>query len=408
MQTILTTSERQTSPYRWVILFLTFLTGFLVIGFQSTGLPALFGEIATSLELDLVQIGLVWGVGSLMGIFTTVIGGSLIDYFGTRRSLVTLCFALGIIGALRGIAVDFWTIFLFSFFVGMVQPVVPLNLVKLNRQWFASHQLGLANGIMSGGFALGLMLGARLSATVLSPLLGGWREVLFLFGLVTILMSIIWLVMHPPMEKTKAKRPNIKQIFANLRMVTRYRELWVIAVAGFGVGGLMRGLVGYVPIYLREIGWDTFNADTAMTVFFLASLIGVVPISYISDRIGDRFKMMIIATTMMSIGTTMMFLAGSTFWTVILAMVIAGCCFDGFMAMRNASITEVEGLDMVMVGSALGFGGMLTNIAGTTIPPLGNSLSTIGLNVPFLLWACSGLLAMTVLVTYRITKKTHP
>ena len=70
--------------------------------------------------------------------------------------------------------------------------------------------------------------------------------------------------------------------------MARFRELWVIALAVFGVLGVMRGLGGYVPTYLREIGWDAASADTAMTVFFFCSLLGVVPISHFSDRLGNR------------------------------------------------------------------------------------------------------------------------
>ena len=405
MQTVLTQGERQSSSYRWVILAMVTLSGFITMGFPSTGLSALFSEIADSLQLDLIQIGIIWGVGSLMGIFTTLLGGTLIDYFGTRRSLVALCLATGITGALRGFAVDFWSLFLFSFLFGMVQPVLPMNFIKLNRQWFASQQLGFASGVMSAGFATGLMLGSRLSATVLSPMLGGWRAVLIFMGICAILLGILWAILHPPMEKSKASQPNLKQFFANLRRVIRYRELWIIAIAGFGVTGLMRGLVGYVPTYLREIGWDAVDADSAITLFFLASLISVVPISHISDRLGSRRLVMAFGTAMMALGTGLMFLAGDDFWLVMLSMVIAGFCFDSFMALKGASITEIEGLEVAIMGSALGFAGMIQNLGSTIVPPAGNTLSTIALHVPFLLWAGAGLLGMLSLLSFRKKKQ---
>ena len=86
---------------------------------------------------------------------------------------------------------------------------------------------------------------------------------------------------------------------------------------------------------------------------------------------------------------------------MILAMVIAGCCFDSFMALMGASITEVEGLEIALMGSALGFGGVLQNLGGSILPPIGNSLSTTALNNPFLLWAASGLFATVILLSYR-------
>ncbi len=397
-------SKRQDSAYRWVILAMVTLSGFLVMGFPTTGLSALFSEIAESLDLSLVDIGVIWGVGSLMGIFTALVGGSLIDQFGTRRTLVVLCLATGVFGASRGFAFDFWSLFLSSFFFGMVQPILPMNFVKLNREWFRSRQLGFASGVMSAGFATGLMLGSRLSATVLSPLLGGWRAVLVFLGLCAILLAVLWALVHPPVERRRGRRPDLRKIIGNYRYVARFRELWVIALAVFGVLGLMRGLGGYVPTYLREIGWDAANADTAMTVFFFCSLIGVVPISHFSDRLGNRRLVMAFGTSMMSIGCALMYLVGDSFWGVMLAMAIGGFCFDSFMALKGAATTEVEGLELALVGSALGFVGMLQNIGSSFIPPLGNALSTNELNAPFLLWAASGAFATLVLLSYRRRK----
>ena len=196
-------------------------------------------------------------------------------------------------------------------------------------------------------------------------------------------------------------------MLGNLRYVTRFRELWVIALAVFGVLGLMRGLVGYVPTYLREIGWGAVEADSAITIFFFCSLIGVVPISHLSDRLGNRRLVMAFGTSMMTLGTLLMFLVGDNFWGVMLAMALAGFTFDSFMALKGASITEVDGLQIALVGSALGFGGMLQNIGSTITPPLGNTLSTVALNTPFLLWAASGVFATLMLLSYRKRKK-HP
>ncbi len=401
-------SERQNSPYRWVILAMVTLSGFLVMGFPTTSLSALFSEVADSLDLNLIEIGVIWGVGSGMAIFTALVGGAFIDVFGTRRTLVALCLATGCFGALRGFAVDFWSLFLFSMLFGMVQPILPMNFVKLNREWFASRQLGFASGVMSAGFATGLMLGSRLGATVLSPMLGGWRPVLILTGVCAIALALIWAVVHPPTERRASARIDIGQIIRNLRYVMRFRELWVIALSVFGVLGLMRGLVGYVPTYLREIGWGVVEADTAITIFFFCSLIGVVPISHLSDRLGNRRIVMAFGTTMMTIGTILMYLVGDNFWGVMLAMALAGFTFDSFMALKGAYTTEVDGLEIVFVGSALGFVGVLQNIGSTLTPPLGNALTTDALNSPFLLWAASGLFATVMLLSYGKRKKHSP
>ena len=111
---------------------------------------------------------------------------------------------------------------------------------------------------------------------------------LIFLGVCAIALAIVWALVHPPVERRGGDRPDMRKVIGNYRYVARFRELWVIAVSVFGVLGLMRGLGGYVPTYLREIGWDPANsADTAMTVFFFCSLIGVVPISHLVGSAGQ-------------------------------------------------------------------------------------------------------------------------
>ena len=67
-----------------------------------------------------------------------------------------------------------------------------MNGIKIAGQWFPAHQLGLANGLISMGMALGFLLGSLLSATTFSPLLGGWRNVLIVYGIAGAMFSIAW------------------------------------------------------------------------------------------------------------------------------------------------------------------------------------------------------------------------
>ena len=220
-------------------------------------------------------------------------------------------------------------------------------------------------------------------------------------GLSSILLAGLWALLHPPVARKRQPGLDLRLLIANARRVAGFRELRMIALAVFGAVGLTQGVVGYVPTYLREIGWAPVDADSAIPLFFLASMIGVVPISHLSDRLRNRRLVMIFGTSMMTLGTLLMVFADGNYWLVLLAMFVGGLCFDSFMALMGASITEVRGLEIALVGSALGFGGMLQNLGGSMLPPLGNTLSVISLNAPFLLWAAAGLFATLVLLSYR-------
>ena len=65
-----TTNE---SNYRWYILTLAALTHTLAVAMPVMSLPVLFKEISADLSLNLVQIGTIWGIGSLPGIVTGLV-----------------------------------------------------------------------------------------------------------------------------------------------------------------------------------------------------------------------------------------------------------------------------------------------------------------------------------------------
>ena len=81
---------------------------------------------------------------------------------------------------------------------GLIPPIINMSGMKNCGLWFPNRQLGLANGVLAMGMALGFLIGTFLSATVLSPWLGGWRNVMFFFGGIAVLLSIPWLFSPEP------------------------------------------------------------------------------------------------------------------------------------------------------------------------------------------------------------------
>lgn len=108
------------SNYRWYILTLSALTFTFTYAIPTMSLPVLFKEIAEDLNLNLFQLGTVWGMAPLAGALVVFIGGALGDRFGVKRVLVISCLLAGLAGALRGLSGSFTTLvaamFLFGFY----------------------------------------------------------------------------------------------------------------------------------------------------------------------------------------------------------------------------------------------------------------------------------------------------
>jgi MFS family permease len=386
------------SNYKWFILALAGLTATLVIAMPSMAMPVLFSEMSQDLGLSLVQIGAIWGTGALAGLFTGLLGGSIGDRFGAKRIISTGCLVIGITGALRGLSVDFVTLAGTVFLAGLIGAIVPMNLHKVCGVWFSGRNLGLANGVVAAGMAFGFMTGSMVSATFLSPWLGGWRSVLFFYGGVAVVMSIPWAFTRSPLDESEPAPDNrgTTSMSQALSKVARIRSVWLMGLVSLGVGGGIQGMLGYLPLYLREVGWPALRADGALASFHAMSLITVIPLALLSDRLGSRKRFLMIATVMIASGVGMLSIAeGAIVW---IAVLLAGAVRDGFMAIYMTTITELDGVGSHYAGTAIGLAGTLSRVGGLVAPPVGNSLATLHLSLPFLLWAGMAIMGMVCLL----------
>jgi len=366
-------------------------------------MPVLFKEISEDLGLSLVQIGTVWGMASLAGIFISLISGILSDRFGVKLVLGVSCLLVGITGALRGLSGSFLTLAVTVFLNGIARMIIPVNITRTVGIWFKGENLGMANGISAMGMGLGLTLGPMISATVLSPLLGGWRNVLFLYGAVSVVIGILWFLFgrEPRQVDSTTGYSGAVPVRQSLSRLVRIKALWLLGFTlMFRMGGIM-GMTGYLPLYLREQGWTAASADSALASFYAASTICVVPLSLVSDRIGSRKAILFpaVIVTIICLGLLPV-VNGITIWVL---MALAGIFMDGFMAVTTAMLLETEGVGPVYSGTALGLVFTLAQLGSVSSPPIGNSFASVSPGLPFVFWAA---LSIPPLVTLALSKET--
>jgi MFS family permease len=364
-----------------------------VVGIPLMAIPVLFDEMAKELNLNLVQMGWVWGIGFLTGIVTSIVGGALGDRFGAKWTLAVCCFLSGITGALRGLSGDFVTLLATAFLYGLVPPAIPMNVHKTCGVWFSGRHLGLANGIVSAGMALGFLLGSLLSATVLSPWLGGWRQVMFLYGALSVIVGVFWTFTREAPGPEKAQRGEERVLLRDgFPYVTRIRSVWLLGLTLFGISGCIYGTLGYLPLYLRRVGWPEALADIAMATFHGVSLVATIPMVMLSDRLGSRKGILMVGTVMTFAGVALLSLSGGNL--VWAAVIIAGVVRDGFMGVLMTLILELKKVGTKYGGTAIGMVLLFSRLGSLLSPPLGNSLADFNLALPFIFWAALAVMGL--------------
>jgi hypothetical protein len=120
----------------------------------------------------------VLGVWQLVYIAAAVPCGALLDRLGARPAVFIGALFIAASGALRGVAIDFWTLCLAVGLFGIGGPLVSAGAPKVVAQWFKGSARGMAMGIYITGPAIGAIVALSLSNSVLMPWLDDVAAVL--------------------------------------------------------------------------------------------------------------------------------------------------------------------------------------------------------------------------------------
>ncbi|HSW57793.1 MAG TPA: MFS transporter [Dehalococcoidales bacterium] len=380
--------------YKWYILAMAMFTYGWITGAERNSMPVLFKEIATDLQLSTFSIGTIWGMDPLAGIFVGLLGGLLVDRFGIRKTLSVVCILAGLFSAVRGLSIDFLTMAGSMFLFGLMAAMLPSIVPKAAALWFPSRQVGFVNALINVALSVGSMFATMLSATVLSPWLGGWRNVLFVLAVPAVLVGILWALTGREPQKHESQHGEISQIplRQSFSKVIKFRQVWILGLISLTLWGSLMGLMGYLPMYLRDIGHSAALSDTAVTVINAAGMVGSIPMVLLASRFRAYKQILLLSVIVHVISLVLIPLVDSVWlWPVL---IISSFMRSATPALANVMLLETPGIGITYIGTAMGLMSSLGMIGACIAPPLGNSTAVFGLQWPFFVWAALGTLAL--------------
>jgi MFS family permease len=384
--------NKQQSPINWGVLVLAAASMGLVIGVPMSSMPVLFKEISEDLSLNSVQVGLIWGMFSFGSIFVTLIGGIISDRLGYKRSIIILGILCGLAGASRGLSNGFASILITTLVWGFLGSAMSPPLSMIASAYSTKQRQALSQALMATGGALGLSIGSMISSTVLSPLLGGWRNVFFFLGAVAILTSLSWIfaIKESVQDKQEAREQTVPFRKA-IAYIWRLKPFWIIALSFMAYQGCVLGMQGYIAFFLENRGWTSLSASGVLTVFNLVGAVCAIPIALHSDKMGSRKKYLFWAFVTVIIGVgPLAVVHNGLVWILV---VLAGIFGFVTLAIYLTLCIEILSKEAAFIGTAVGLLLSISNIGRSVAPPLGNSLADISSTIawPFIFWALLGV-----------------
>ncbi len=177
--------------YKWVMVSLAFVISFL-LHLLLFGTAPMVDLIMGEMGLSHAQFGLIFSAAMVSLLVLRIPWGILSDKFGYLTVLRISLPLISLAAILRGFAGRYFTLILSQFLLGAglasLLPCFPL----LVGEWF-SERRGLATGIYVSGFALGNGTALWITPILLEAM--PWREVLILFGAISIIVTVLWWVL---------------------------------------------------------------------------------------------------------------------------------------------------------------------------------------------------------------------
>jgi len=232
-------------------VFMPFAMGFILSCLFRTMNAVLSPALEKSISIPISALGLLTSVYFLAyGLFQIPLG-TLLDRFGSKK--VQFClFIIAAVGLFYfSQAKNIYELAIAHVLIGLGMAGGLMAAFKIIVQWFSSKQLIILNGVMMTFGGIGILLSAT-PTEYLTQLLG-WRHVIMLYGIVTIIVALIILLVVPE-TNTAIEKTSFKAQFKGILEIYRTPLFWQIAplVASI-LGSFMAIQALWIEGWMRDV-----------------------------------------------------------------------------------------------------------------------------------------------------------
>lgn len=222
--------------------------------------------------------------------------GILIDRLGPRRLLTIATLICGSGALLFGASHVLFIAGIGRLLIGLGSAFAVVSCMHICATWLPLRYFASLTGVM----VMTGMLGAIGGEAPLSLMVGhfGWRETLFIFGIIGLILSVMMWTFIRDRETTKPKVVTTSKGFFNgLKLVVKNKQNLVVATYGalmYAPTTTFGGLWG-VPFLMTAYRLERPFAATLVSMLFIGWAVGAPLFGIFSDRIARRRTPMIIA-----------------------------------------------------------------------------------------------------------------
>ncbi|MGA2463763.1 MAG: MFS transporter [Thermodesulfobacteriota bacterium] len=295
---------RKDFHWAWVILAICFLD--LSVNYSiRLGFGILLPVMIQSLHLNRTEGATILNFYFATYTCLTPFVGNLTDRYGARRIITLFCIALGVGTLLMGTAKSFWTASMFFTLAGAGASAMWVSVLTVTQKWFDPKKRGMALGILSTGYGFGYAAMGIVFPIIVESF--SWRFCWYLLGswaIGMVLLNGIFLRSRPedlhvspwgrePGSLVENMNTNVLTKEGQYAKVFKSSLFWSIGVSYFFIACAHYIVATFMVDYVNlELGFSFKKASFLATIRGLTTVVGVLTIPVLSDRIGRKVTLL--------------------------------------------------------------------------------------------------------------------
>jgi YNFM family putative membrane transporter len=302
-----------------------FFAGFVIFAtLYSTQplLPVLSKEFNVSPTVASLTLSLTTGILAISMIFAAAVS----DTIGKKRVMVLSMFLTSILGLLTALSPNFVTLLPERALLGVFIAGVPSIAMAYVGEEFRPEGIGVIMGLYVAGTSIGGMSG-RIFTGILTDLFN-WRVALVCIGILTFILTIIFIYILPEPRNRVKKRFDWKSAIAAYQTHLRNKRIMSIILLAFLLQGSFVTLYNYIGYLLEAPPYGL--SQTLIGFIFIVYLAGTWSSVYMGKK-ADQFgnaSMLKLSLGIMIIGailTLVPFLIGKILGLIIFTFGFFAC-----------------------------------------------------------------------------------
>ncbi len=354
-------SSKSSPPgiFRWAILIFVSIAMFGNYYVYDSVAP-IFDLLSSQLNYTDQQLGLLYSIYSIAAIIVLLIGGVVIDKFGTKKSILFFALICLLAGIVTAASSEIYVMLTGRFLLGIGAEPLIVAVTTALAKWFKGKELSFAFGLNLLIARLG-SVSADWSPSFAKPLYTNWQDPLWLASFVagiSVAGAILYWILESKAEKNYNLGPVEETEKLELRNLYKFsRSYWyIVALCVVFYATVFPFRAFAIKYFIEAHGLSRDAGGMLNSVLPLAAGIATPLFGLLVDKIGKRSMFMAFGSLILlplflvvtyfppgpDISVSLPFL-GSYTWplTLVIVMLLLGVAFSMIPAVMWPSVAYI-------------------------------------------------------------------